>query len=87
LKMRGGEGEQAVDVVCQMIMKECLQGGATGLYLAADRGNSDVAEVMLEKGGGADLAKIKSEVSVYMDVFGRRGIVSVDEAKRSEIKT
>jgi len=41
-----------------------LQSGKTALYKAAVDGHLGVAELLLEKGGGADLAKIQNAVSV-----------------------
>ena len=41
---------------------EWMQGGWTALHWASQEGHSDVAGVLLEKGGGADLAKIQDEV-------------------------
>ena len=41
----------------------CLQSGKTALHKAAEDGHSDVVKVLLEKGGGADLAKIQDAVS------------------------
>jgi ankyrin repeat protein len=45
----------------------CLQSGKTALHKAAEDGHSDVVKVLLEKGGGADLAKIQEKVSVKVE--------------------
>ena len=42
----------------------CLQDGWTALHVASLETHLDVAKVLLEKGGGADLAKIQTKVSV-----------------------
>ena len=41
-----------------------VQNDETALAVASLKGHSDVAEVLLEKGGGAELAKIQDAVSV-----------------------
>jgi hypothetical protein len=45
-----------------------VQGGRTALHLASEYGHPGVAEVLLEKGGGADLAKIQDEVRLCVCV-------------------
>ena len=39
-----------------------MQDGQTALHWASSDGDLDVAQVLLEKGGGADLAKMQDEV-------------------------
>jgi len=41
-----------------------LQDGSTALHKASKYGHLGVAEVLLEKGGGADLAKMQTKVSI-----------------------
>ena len=46
-----------------------MQHGWTALHQAVQEGHSDVVEVLLEKGGGADLAKIQQDVSACVFVM------------------
>jgi ankyrin repeat protein len=51
-----------------------LQYGSTALHVASQEGHLDVAKVLLKKGGGADLARIQTKVSVL-----RRCISDIEE--------